>query len=313
MIELSLSENLKKYVRYVLNRPGFEPRFGNGRMSERALQAAQDIRGRGRKPALIVHGIMPRAGTVYVGELLRLHPDLYAYPYQLWEVPFLQLGGDLDHLQREFLLGYRHNIDKLEEHDFLPVFGAALLAYLNTNVGDDKRTLLKVPSVQYLHHFFDVFPHENLLVLVRDGRDIVQSTINTWPQLRFSIVCRRWRASAEMVLACDRHFAGRPGYALARYEDSVADPAGFVKRICDKFCLDESRYPYERIGEIGVHGSSSIQGESSDRVNWDAVPKPGGFHPVGRWQAWSAGKRHLFKHFAGQALMDLGYCENQNW
>ena len=39
-----------------------------------------------------------------------------------------------------------------------------------------------------IQQFYDVFPHEQLLVLVRDGRDLLQSTLKTWPQLRF----RRW-------------------------------------------------------------------------------------------------------------------------
>jgi protein-tyrosine sulfotransferase len=302
----------KKYWDYVFDTESYAPRFGADGVSDRALEAVRQVRDAKRPPAIVIHGIMPRSGTVYVGELLRLHPALCAYPGDLFEIPFLQLAGDIQGLQRRFLLGHRHNAGKLGERDFLALFGAAFLAYLEQSVLHDKRALLKVPSVQYLSDFYTAFPHEHLLVLVRDGRDVVQSTIKTWPQLRFSFVCRRWRRSAEMVLACHERYARRDeGYWLARFEDAVRDPAAFVREACSHFGLDVARYPFERIGEIAVRGSSSIQAQ--DGVTWQAVDRPAGFDPTGRWQGWSGRKRRVFKRIAGQALIDLGYCDDSSW
>ena len=172
--------------------------------------------------------------------------------------------------------------------------------------------LLKVPSVHYLDRFYSAFPFEHLLVLIRDGRDVVQSTIRTWPQLKFSFVCRRWKRSAEMVLACDKRFSQRPkGYWLARFEDAVCDPSSFVKEAYERFGLDKSQYPYESMHKLPVRGSSSALRQ--DGVVWDPVEKPKGFDPTGRWHGWSAAKKRTFKRIAGQALIDLGYCENLDW
>lgn len=309
---VSFADNLKKYATYIFDTRSFTPTFDTNGISEQANRTALLARGKERGPALIIHGIMPRAGTVYAGELLRLHSDLCAYPYQIWEVPFLQLTENVLDVQNNFFLGYRHNVGKLGEKDFLPIFGAAFMAYLHSGVPDDKRMLLKVPGVQHLDHFFSVFPYENLLVLIRDGRDVVQSTIKTWPQLRFSFVCRRWERSARMVLACHERFSQRSeGYWLARFEDAIRDPVTFVKKACEHFRLDESKYPFEKIETISLHGSSAVPVQGT--VDWDPIKKPQDFNPTGRWKTWSAGKKRTFKRIAGQALMDLGYCSDLNW
>lgn len=44
-----------------------------------------------------------------------------------------------------------------------------------------------MPSVQYLNCFFLAFCHENLLLLMRDGRDVVTSTKQTCPRRGVSL------------------------------------------------------------------------------------------------------------------------------
>lgn len=302
--------NVCKFFRYAVDAHSFLPSSAQP-PSPQALEAARRIRGCDRGPALIIHGIMPRSGTVYVGELLRLHPDLFAYPGHVWEFPFLRHTPRIVKLENEFLWSYKQNFGKIGPNDFLPLFGASLIAYFHAAVPPGRRLLLKVPGVEHLDRFFDVFPHENLLVLVRDGRDVVQSTLKTWPQLRFSMVCIRWRRAAQMVVACDQRFRSRAqGYWLARFEDAVADPEGFVREACRRFGLDEDRYPYDQIGSIPVHGSSTTQVRG--RVTWDPVPNKD-FNPVGRWTGWSPYRKWLFKKLAGQPLQALGYAADQRW
>jgi hypothetical protein len=56
-----------------------------------------------------------------------------------------------------------------------------------------------------------MFPEEHLLVLTRDGRDVVHSTVKTWPQILFPFACRRYRRSAEMDLC---HRLRQAGWSL---------------------------------------------------------------------------------------------------
>lgn len=309
---MSFRRNLLKYWDYLFDAASFEPSFDRPTLSQAALQAAASIRGNDYPPALMIHGIMPRSGTVYVGELLRLHPDLHAYPNQIWELPFLQRAEDMAKLEQDFLWAYEQNMGKIGEGDFAALFGAAFVRYLYGWVPEGKRMLLKVPSVAYLSQFFNVFPHEHLLVLIRDGRDVVHSTVKTWPQITFGMACRRWKRSAQMVLACDQRFKaeGRP-YFKAQFGHAVRDPETFVKKVCDRFQLDVAKYPFERIGEIGVRGSAALSQEG--QVAWAPVEPPKGFNPVGRWQDWPWRRKWLFKRIAGRELMALGYAEDMDW
>lgn len=309
---MNLIDNAQKYVNYVFDTHSFRPAAECAQASESALAAAQQIRGVGRPPALIVHGLMPRTGTVYMGELLGLHPDLYAYPNRIWEAPFLQLTPDVEELQAKFLRAYRHNVGKLANGDFLAVFGAAMIGYLYSFVPEGRRMLLKVPGVQYLDHFYTMFPHEHLLLLARDGRDVVESTLKTWPQLQFSVVARRWMRSARMALHCHTRYAARSeGYWFGRFEDAIRDPAAFVVEVCRHLDLDANRYPFDQIETISIRGSSALK--SDGKVVWDPVARPQSFNPTERWRSWTSGRKRSFKRIAGQALLDLGYGEDLNW
>ncbi len=308
-----LRSDIQKYINYVFESKGFTSNCHPSEISDQAIRAARLARGADRDPAILIHGIMPRSGTVYVGELLRRHPDLYAYPFHLWEFPALQLTGDLLKLQEKFLLGYKLNRGKIKEGDFLPLFGASLIAYLYASVPPEQRVLAKMPSVQYLSHFFSMFPYENLLILVRDGRDLVHSTLRTWPHLNFLQVCLRWHRSAQIVLHTFEQLSTTKcnGYWMAKYEDALKDPETFVKEACQHLGLAENRYPFEEIDSIRVIGSSKL--ENKDKVTWQHLQKPKDFKPVEYWQKWSPARKLIFKTIAGRSLVALGYCEDLNW
>lgn len=283
------------------------------KVSREAIEVARTIRG-GRPPALIIHGVMPRSGTVYTGELLRLHPDLHAYPNELWEVPFLELTGDILRTQEHFFRAYRQNISRMGNKDFLPLFGASFIAYLYSFVPPGKRMLLKIPDVQYLNHFYTVFPHETPLLLLRDGRDLVASTINSWPGRRFDEVCQLWANSARMMLAFQRQYPREEyGYLTMKYEDVVLAPEAFVTAACETYGLDQSIYPYGQIKDLPVRGSSTVKELQRGGVSWDPMDKPDNFKSVGHWSEWSPRQKTIFKRISGQALIDLEYCSDLDW
>jgi protein-tyrosine sulfotransferase len=198
------------------------------------------------------------------------------------------------------------------EDDFLPLFGASLIAYLHSFVSEGKRVLVKIPDVQYLSYFYTVFPNEDILLLLRDGRDVVSSTMRTWPDKSFSNVCRQWDLSTKAMLEFrDKNKEIPSGFWMTRYEDVVRDPANFARIACEKFQLNQENFPFEKIKNISVRGSSSIKSEG--KVTWNASEKPKGFNPVGRWQNWSKRRKKTFKDIAGETLIAAGYTDNQNW
>ncbi len=310
-------KNLKHLLKSAFNLKDDSPsrdytlNFNIGGISEHALQTAKTIRKAERESTIIIHGVMKRSGTVYVGELLRLHPDIYAYPNEVWEIPFLRFVDKIIDFNDNFFV-YKQNVGKIGENDFLPLFGSAFIDYLYSLVPQGKRMLLKVPSVQYLNYFFSVFPYENLLLLIRDGRDVVSSTIKTWSQKKFFDVCQQWNSSARMALSFDAHYRTQTNeYLLVKYEAVVNDPVDFVKKACARFGLDHSKFPFEKIEELPIRGSSSIKQQG--KTTWNPIEKPKNFKPIGRWQEWSADEKQTFKAIAGQTLIDACYAENLDW
>jgi protein-tyrosine sulfotransferase len=290
---------------------GFDYTVDCNLVSQKALEVARCIRG-DRKPAIIIHGVMPRSGTVYTGELLRLHPDIHAYPNDLWEIPFLELTGDNLKTQEHFFRAFKQNLGKIGRQDFLPLFGASLIAYLYSFVPQGKRMLIKIPDVQYLTYFFTVFPYETPLLLMRDGRDLVASTIQSWPGKKFSDVCKLWANSVEMVKQFRiRYPEEKYGYCAVKYEDVIAKPEEFIKTICNKYGLAGDSFPYGRIKDLPVRGSSTVK--NTENPTWDPMEKPINFSSLGHWKDWDHRKRTIFKKIAGKALIDSGYSRDTNW
>jgi len=303
--------NILKYVNYALDKKSFLPDFWTDILPS-AEDAASIARNPEFRPAILLHGILPRSGTVYVGELLRLHPQLFAYPEDIWELPFLQQAGRVIEIQRNFLNTYEQNKRKIGEHDFLPLFGSSLIGYLHQNVPSGKQLLMKVPSVQFLSKFYHMFPFENLLIVVRDGRDVVHSTLKTWPQLRFWMVCMRWRRAAAMVVACEKVFQEQNRSFLSiRFEDAVKQPSEIARRVFEKFDLDVRDFPYDRVDALSVRGASSLH--SVGRVSWNPLERPPEFDPIGHWQSWGPVRKWLFKVIANKELVALGYESGRGW
>lgn len=282
-------------------------------ISDAARAAAEQLRGANRGPAIVLHGVMPRSGTVYVGELLRLHPDLYSYPNQIWEVPFLARSSDLVRFQERFFDDYDQNRARMGSDDFLTLFGSAFMGYLHSMSPPDRRLLIKEAGVKHIGRFPVAFPHEHLLLLLRDGRDLVHSTLRTWPGTSFSKVCRRWVDSTRAMLEYQRTYGDRdPASCLVRFEDVQRDPETFIREACERFGLDPDRYPFDAIDEVRVIGSSTAS--AAGRVDWsDHREAPAGFKPTQHWRDWPERRKRRFKALAGDLLIESGYAKDLNW
>ena len=294
-----------------LRKNRFAPILNLPPLENDTLNTAKNIRGTDRPPAIMLHGVMPRSGTTLVGELLRLHPDLCAYPNELWEVPFLRTTNRMIQVQEAFFDAYKHNIARMGRLDFLPLFGASIVAYLHASVEPSKRLLVKTPDVQYLSYFHHVFPFESLLLVLRDGRDVVHSTLKTWPGSDFALICKTWNAGARLILELSRHRTREDGgFWVAKFEDAVGNPARFMEEVCERFDLDETKYPFDGIGNVPVRGSSQ---PAKGEVSWEGEQKPKGFNPIGRWKEWPGKWKETFKKIAGNSLVRTGYSKDMSW
>lgn len=310
---------LKKNIRHIFqknndtkNKALFNS-FNLPQLSTAAKRTAKSIRGNDHKPAILIQGVMPRCGSNYVAEIIGYHPNVYSFPNEIYEFPLLNCVDDLLLMQNRFFQYYPRNKTKIGEIDFLPLFGSALIAYLYSFVPNDKILLVKSPYVENLNFFFQIFPYENLVLVLRDGRDVVNSTLKTWPdKYTFSDICSSWNRNANMILNFNSYFKNNTNsFIYIKFEEAINNPFDFIKQLCKKFNLDENIYPYDRLNSVPVIGSSSLKSEG--KVNWKRVEKPKNFNPIGSWHNWHFKRKQIFKKNAGETLKKAGYCSDFDW
>ena len=274
--------------------------------------AAAASSGRGDfPPAIMLFGVMPRSGSVHVAELLSLHPDIAAHPNNLWEVPFLENTDKLVDFHEGFLQGYHQNAERMGQDDMLAIFGGAFVNYLYQFASTDQTVLTKETSTQFLHRFPTVFPQESLILQMRDGRDLVGSSIRTWPGLDFAELCQRWSDSTHRMLDF-LEIHSRKTYWFVRFEDILAKPRDFVVEACERFQLNRDAYPFKEQENVKIIGSSTMS--EAGGVSWDAhVDAPKDFRPKSHWLQWSTAQKRTFKKLAGPALVRAGYVDNDQW
>jgi hypothetical protein len=307
----SMNQDIEEFKKYFSD--GYDENFDLVQVSDHIQKLRSNKRDRQRMPAIALHGMMQRSGTNYLGELVRLHPDVFAHPNQLYEVPFLRsLKGLLD-FQTNFTEAFPASNERIGENGLLAIFADSFMEYLHSYVPAGKRMLFKTPSVRYLNYFFTLFPDENLIILIRDGRDVVQSAVKSWPHRNFDRLCYEWEVSAKMCINFgNSNLNYVKSYLVVKYEDIFADPKKNVINIYQKFGLDVAKYPLNQIEAVPLFGSSTVQ--PNGEVTWDArIRRPSDFNPIGRWQAWTPEMKQTFKEIAGQSLIDLGYEDSFDW
>ncbi len=267
---------------------------------------------------IFIIGVHRRCGSNFLGDALRLCPNLRE-PEPLAEDYLLEHAPLLSEYVRKTAEGrYRKRFDAEEPFlqcraSMLRGIGDGLLAFLGDHVEPDSRLLTRTPDPDHLELFFDLFPEAKLVLLVRDGRDVVESSARSWPSEPYAMWMQAWAWGARRMMAF-AHGPGRPMAAqwkLVRYEDLLAGRAA-LDDLLRFLAIDTSEYPWERFESLPLRGSSTHRG-GSEQLNWKPVERPKDFRPVGRWQSWSWWRKRQFKHWAGRELIALGYARDHGW
>ena len=169
-----------------------------------------------------------------------------------------------------------------------------------------RRLLTKSPSLDNLERFFDFFPGAHLVVLVRDGRDVVDSGMATFGW-ELEDAARAWAKGVERV----QGFVARDDVpaeqcSVVRYEDLVHRADETVPKLLRELQLPDDGIDTTAVGDLPVRGSSRFKGAAED-IHWHPVPRGDGFKPTRRWQRWDAATHRRFAGVAGAQLRQLGY------
>jgi protein-tyrosine sulfotransferase len=274
------------------------------------------VRGEKYPPAVFVHGVMPRSGTNYVADLLKLHPRIAAYPHRLWELPLLYNTEAISQAQWEFLRTYKGNAGAVAPFEFLAYLASGLLRYLQHLAGEQRTVLLKVPHAEYLALFHAIFPRDHCVLVLRDGRDAVASHLESFGsgplKPRISQLSNKWARAAELMLSYGKIRPQTSGQSiLIRYEDANRHPTDTLRALLQSLALPETAVDFTRVATLPVRGSSALKGPNG--VNWDPQVKPHDFQPVGRWHAWNDSLSRRFKRQAAETLINAGYAKDEHW
>lgn len=305
---------LRHLFRRVLGLPVWQPEDFLGELSDaaaaRLATIARCVRGSDYRPAIFVHGVLPRSGTNFIANALALHRAIDAFPRGLFEFPLVELAPAARALQHEWLAHFPGNARLVEDLELLGYLASGWLAALQAEAAG-RHLLVKSPHVRQIGVFRAVLPDDKLVLCLRDGRDVIASTLATFqPGLSrksFRQLVTEWRLATEAVLA----FA--PGGPLenddtvvVRYEDMVANPRHEITRILKVLDLDPAGYCFADLDQLPVFGSSTTR--DNGRQDWEPVRRDAAFNPIGRFEAWPEHRKRAFAHLAGDVLQRAGYC-----
>ena len=131
---------------------------------------------------VFIHGILPRSGTNFLWDLLLLHPDCARAREPVNEDLFLDHSDPSGSVcrRRARSVGSEHgeHLRPRSSRQLVRSIGEGLVSFLWTD--RQRRLVSKSPSVAHLERFFTFFPSARLLILVRDGRSVVQSAMDTF-------------------------------------------------------------------------------------------------------------------------------------
>lgn len=271
-----------------------------------------EIPDRADRPVFLI-GIHRRCGSNFLFDALRAHSRFQA-PLPLAEDYLLQYA----HLLRRYVdrtaseQYQKRFADRPEEYRecrqaMLRALGDGLLAFLRRYIEPGRRLLSKTPDPWGLDLFFDLFPEALLLVMLRDGRDVVESSHRSWPHHSRTYWMHAFAANARAVLRFAEELPReRRAQVLAvRYEDLLAGREA-MERVLGHVGVAAAEYDWDALERLPVRGSSVLRGGRKE-LHWQPVEKPADFRPVGRWQAWSWWDRFQFRRIAGREFRALGY------
>jgi protein-tyrosine sulfotransferase len=262
-----------------------------------------------RPPAIFIHGVLPRSGTNFISDALSLHARVAQNPGDLWEFPLLSTAASAAALERDFLARAPGGRELKGGLEFLALLAGAWMDRLQRQVGE-RTMVFKSPHMQNIGLFRAIFPRDYLIVCIRDGRDIAESSARTFGKglgrKTLLQIADEWGYATESALTFEKNGANADGRSIVvRFEELVRDAPGVMRRLLAHCGLDSDDFDFEGLGKLRVRGSSAFKGAPEER--WQPVEKDAAFDPVGRWRTWSPAKKALFHWRAGKTLERAGY------
>ncbi len=280
-----------------------------------------DSNGLSSPAPIFILGVTERSGTSFLYHLLCLHPDCIPGT-AIWEDYFLKHSNFLENYVQSVSTEWNATWDVSKRVGppelLLRFFGDSIISYLERQRSTSSskaaaRLVTKTPSVRNLGLFFRLFPTSRLLILVRDGRAVVTSGMQSF-DWRFEEAARDWRRSAATILEFDRSHRNEFSdcYRVIRFEDLFTDTAAQLTNILRFLDLDPTTYDFEAADKLPVVGTSELRKTTHDEVHWEGEPRTQNFNPLTRWRCWSRYRHKRFNWLAGEEMAAFQYPLEQS-
>lgn len=260
-------------------------------------------------------GIRHRSGTNIVQEVIARHPQCTSH-----SEPEDFLISGLDYLTKYIDHIKNRRKSKRSKNDFSTDLRIGLRSAIQRHIADmefeyqtpedsSQTIITKSPSVEGLLHFRTFFPDSHLILLVRDGRSVIESAMRSFGA-DFVKSCKRYQQAADTILEFIRSDENPDRTLLIRYEDFLSEPEEFIHSILTFLELDPAIYPFEELGDLPVIGSSDLTSDGRAEIHWNPISKHSSFDPSNRFQDWTDYQKEQFDWIAGQELENLGYSRH---
>jgi len=266
-------------------------------------------------PPIFILVILPRSGTNFLYNLLALHPDCLASA-SVPEDHLVHCADWLEKYANSTALSWRPSGgDQRQKEILFQCLGNGLVSFLNSQVDHKSlskgRVVTKTPSVQNLHYFFKLFPQAHLLILVRDGRAVVESSVKSFNS-NYETMMRHWANAARTILHFKQSCRDSDyKYLIVRYEDLWSSREKELRKILAFLGLDIETYNFEAAESLPISGSSVLRKQSGGVLHWHPVEQTPDFDPLHRWSHWDRALHRRFNWIAGPFLAKFGYEEVQ--
>lgn len=261
-----------------------------------------------RTDPIFILGIVKRSGTNFLYNLLLLHPDCCA-PAPIWEDYLVHYADLLVPYTNTLFSRWNRDsrgIDARLEDLLFESMGNGILSLLTLLAGE-KRLVTKTPSAHNLEYFFKLFPRARLIIILRDGRSLAESSAVSFGG-SYDIAMRKWVEAARTILRFDQANRNSPfKYLIVRYEDLNANLEQELRKIFKFLDLNPDTYDFDAAVNLPVRGSSELRRGGERVMHWDPMPKTANFNPVERWSKWGRALHERFNWLAGEHQKQLGY------
>ena len=256
-----------------------------------------------------VYGLMPRSGTNFVFEMLLRMPGVERAGIGFDELPILMRPDAFDRIPAMIREYHPPSADAFAPLSWLAFAASGLRNHLLELAAPDTVTLIKEPHPNNIGLFPAIFPHDRLIVVLRDGRYVVDSFVRSFARGRFSRsfveICEEYRAAAETVADFIEHDPERT--MVVRYEDANQQRAQTIEALLTWLGHPVDRQSLAALDDLPIYGSSVRSVAKDGAVDWTPVKADASFDPSKRALDWTARQQADFERIAGAANRRLGY------